>query len=472
MKIFPTKAKTVRSSFILLLMIVLAGCTSAPVPILTATPEFTQTATPIPQPTIETATPVYPTIDPTFPAPTITVSNQAEGAFVALSYQRLDGNRQVQNSGGMLHNWIDVPLRGKPLWVVAAPLEDSSIWAVALENGQVQVFKVTDQEWTEVTDPAFHLPVGTPPVLVVSGVNFHLLSQPAAASPFTHPIPLPGGGLAYIREDGQVQILGRGDNPQLIAVNALPDARLLSDGANRLLFLSQPTDQYPHGVLGDAIEATGFAFVDISSSLPVIHEFPITAGEVIEGIVPIWSDLDGDGLREVVVTQSNALEGARIVAYREDGSILASSSPIGQGFRWVHQLAIGQFIAGEALEIAAVRTPHIGGVVEIYQLVGDKLVVQAALRGYSSHQVGSRNLDSALVIDINNDGREEIVLPDQAQTSLAGIKYTQNELAVVWIGASGGKISTNLAACTLSNGNFALGVGVEEGWLRIWTSTP
>ena len=471
MKISRSKTETARSSFVLLLMIALASCTSAPVPILTTTPELIQTARRITQPAIETATPADPTVDPTFPAPTITVSNQAEETFVALSYQRLDGNRQTQSIGGQIHNWVDVPLKSKPSWVVAAPLEDSSIWAVALENGQVQVFKVNDQEWTEVTDPAFRLPVGTPPVLVVTGANFHLLSQPADASPLTHPVLLPGGDLAYIREDGRVRIIGR-DDSWLIAVNALSDARLLSDGANRLLFLSQPTDQYPHGVLGDAIEATGFTFVDISSTPPMIHEISIAAGEVIEGIAPIWSDLDGDELREVVVTQSNAQDGARIVAYNEDGSILASSSPIGQGFRWVHQLATGQFIPGGLLEIAAVRTPHIGGVVEIYQLVGDKLVVQAALRGYSSHQIGSRNLDSALAMDLNNDGQVEIVLPDQAQTSLAGIQYTQNELGVVWTGASGGKISTNLTACALPNGNFVLGVGVEGGWLRIWTSTP
>jgi len=128
---------------------------------------------------------------------------------------------------------------------------------------------------------------------------------------------------------------------------------------------------------------------------------------VIEGTAPTWVDLNADGEREIIVTPSNANTGARMVVYREDGSLFATEDPIGQGFRWRHQLAVAQFIEGGSQEIAVVRTPHIGGVVEIYALDEDRLEIKAELGGYSSHRIGSRNLDSALSDDINQDGQVE-----------------------------------------------------------------
>ena len=52
---------------------------------------------------------------------------------------------------------------------------------------------------------------------------------------------------------------------------------------------------------------------------------------VIENLAPIWTDLDGDGNREIILTQSNTAEGAKIVVYTEDGKILAVGPPIGKG---------------------------------------------------------------------------------------------------------------------------------------------
>ncbi len=361
---------------------------------------------------------------------------------------------------------LDIQLLGIPLWLVAAPIQGGAVWLAALEDGQVQAFRIEDREVIEITLDASMLPPGMPPALRVAGDHLDLISPFPDSSPFTNPLLLDEHTQAYIDRGGQLHLI-RQDASSTLAVGALPDARILSDGAGRLLLLTAPTDQYPHGVLGDNLEATAITLLDTKSGLRVVNEIHIDAGDVIEGIAPIWVDLDGDGAREIIVTQSNADAGARIVVYREDGGIVASGEPVGQGFRWRHQLAAGQFIDGGPLEIAVIRTPHIGGILEIFALEDGRLEIKAELSGFSSHQIGSRNLDSALVADFSGDGILEVVVPDQSQTSLAGIQYTQAGLQIVWDVPLGAQLSANLAAVSLSDGRLALGVGLVDGRLRI-----
>ena len=250
--------------------------------------------------------------------------------MIALTNQRLDGNRLAVGSGGMPAEPLDIPLLGRPLWVVGVPVQDGRLWVVTLESGQVQAFQIEDKEVLELKLNLSMLPPGMPPVLRVVGNRVELLSPSPDASVSTHPIWLEDGGQAYIDTHGQLRLI-RHDGTYALAVNALPDARILSDEDGRLLFLSAPTEGYPHGVLGDTLEATTITLVDTTLDPHVIRKIQIDPGDVIEGVAPIWVDLDGDGEREIIVTQSNADTGGRIVVYREDGSLFASGEPIGQG---------------------------------------------------------------------------------------------------------------------------------------------
>lgn len=179
-------------------------------------------------------------------------------------------------------------------------------------------------------------------------------------------------------------------------------------------------------------------------------------------------DLDGDSSREIILTQSNARSSSHIVVYREDGSLFASGEPTRQGFRWRHQLAVGRFIEGSPQKMEFIRTPHIGGIMEIYAVEQERLVIQAELSVYSSHQIGSRNLDSALAAAFDGDGRTEIIVPDQSQMVLAGIEMVGAELLVAWEVPVGGRLSTNMAAVELPTREIALGVGQVGGGMRIW----
>ena len=72
---------------------------------------------------------------------------------------------------------------------------------------------------------------------------------------------------------------------------------------------------------------------------------------------------------------------------------------IGRGNRWRHQIAVAPFGPNGERELVDVLTPHIGGVVEFYRMVGDRIEIVATVPGFTSHVIGSRNLDLALAAD-------------------------------------------------------------------------
>jgi hypothetical protein len=121
-----------------------------------------------------------------------------------------------------------------------------------------------------------------------------------------------------------------------------------------------------------------------------------------------------------------------------------------------------------ALELADVLTPHIGGVVEFYRLEGEKLRIVAQAPGFSSHALGSRNLDMAVAGDFDGNGQVELLVPNQALDQLGGVRRTADGGVVTWTVPVGGRVTTNLAAVTLPHGGLAVGVGREDGVLRLW----
>ncbi len=398
-------------------------------------------------------------------------SNSNVDPAYGFTYQQQDGNRFVVGKGHLPEvEPVDIPLSGTPVWLVAAPMREGSVWVAILDDGRAEAFYVSGETVEPVPIEPSQLPVGMPPMLVVEdGVPKLLTSGELEASDSTHAVMLtsPVESTATITGAGDLAFETGGEVVEL-SINALPDARLLLDGKGQIVLLTDPTTRYGHGVLGDDVEAGSITLIDTASSPPAASRLEIVSGKVIEGIAPIWADLDGDGAREIIVTESNADQGAQIVAYNEQGERVATGPAIGTGFRWRHQLAVAPFGPGGELELASVLTPHIGGIVEFYRLHGDELEIVAQVPGYSSHEIGSRNLDRALAGDLDGDGRIELLVPDQAQESLGAIRRTDEGAETAWSIPLDGKLSTNLVGVTFSDGVLALGVGLEEGVLRLW----
>ncbi|MFC1922523.1 hypothetical protein ACFLY4_04470 [Chloroflexota bacterium] len=392
--------------------------------------------------------------------------------YSGLTNQSLDGNRIVHGRGNLpLQTFIDIELPGIPLWLVGAPHESGIIWFVTLEDGNSMAYFTSADGAVETHNNPADLPPGMPPFMRSNSAEYSLVAVPHLdQSPLTHPIDLRLSSLrVYINQNGNLDFIDENDqHAATLEINALPDARILLDEYDRLLLLTDPTDKYNHGVLGDNLEADSITLIETQPIIQVVSVISLSENEVIEGIAPIWTDITGDGEREIIVTVSDLNLGAGIAIFSENGERLAEGPKMGQPFRWRHQIAYGLMGANGEMELVVVRTPHIGGLAEYYQFSAGNLEIVAQYSGITSHVLGSRNLDIAAVGDFDGDKQTELLLPNPGLTELVAVRRSASGAEEDWRLTVGGKLTTNLAGVTLPNGEIALGVGRADGFIRLW----
>ncbi|MEM8878951.1 MAG: VCBS repeat-containing protein [Pseudomonadota bacterium] len=212
---------------------------------------------------------------------------------------------------------------------------------------------------------------------------------------------------------------------QPVDMTPLPDG-LLAEAATgdiREAWYVSPTTRYAHGVLGDAIEAGAIALKLENGRTVTLR---LDNSLVFEDITPRITDLDGDGRNEVIAIIASKRRGAALAVIRMEGEqpvIGSQTRHIGRANRWLNPAGIADFDGDGTQEIALIRTPHIGGILFFYREEDGELRQLARFDGVSNHPINSRALDLSLVADIDQDGKPELIVPDQRRINLIALRF-------------------------------------------------
>lgn len=191
--------------------------------------------------------------------------------------------------------------------------------------------------------------------------------------------------------------------------NILPDSRVIiddldNDALDEVLLLSKPTDRYPHGALGDRIEAEGLLILKYCGDANNIFKLCLKnmleppENKVFESLSPFVVNLNGSNNKDkqIALVASDNIVGSNIVIYGIDSKVLFSSEPIGKPFRWMLILGYGNF---NGLKLVVNEVPHLDGIIKF---INTKNEMSVETNGYSAHNYGSRNIDSIKIIETNS----------------------------------------------------------------------
>jgi hypothetical protein len=189
---------------------------------------------------------------------------------------------------------------------------------------------------------------------------------------------------------------------------------------------AEPVERYGHYALGRPHEyARLVASTDAGGELAL--ELP--RDEVFEDLEPRLVRLADDAPPLLLTIVSARASGSRLALVGlEEGAleVVAESEPIGTTNRWLNPVGVADLDGDGEGEIAAVTTPHIGGVLRVHRRRDARLVEIASLGGFSNHVYGSLELDLSRPARI--DGRMQLLVPDAQRRSVRAIGLRDGRL--------------------------------------------
>lgn len=239
--------------------------------------------------------------------------------------------------------------------------------------------------------------------------------------------------------------------------NLLQDSRIVvndlnNDGTDEILILSNSSDRYPHGALGDKFEAEELLIFNICENLNYNKKIKLCLenkvepinNKIFESLSPVIINLfnSTDESKHIGMVVSDDIHGSSAVIYNLDSEPILMTQPIGKSFRWMLILGEGNFNGNKFL---INETPHLTGLLKFIDPQGKEVI---ELDGYSSHSFGSRNIDSTKIIKQakmdcydhtlnqqkeNNFGNNDfIVIPNLSRDSLNILSVdTDNQVEVL-----------------------------------------
>ena len=391
------------------------------------------------------------------------------------TYHNPAGNRFLRGNGSFPDVIaVDVALRGRPLWAVGYAME-TAIWHIVLEGGHLQVVEATlDGDARTLAYETGWFAEAQPPLVGVSMIEgAYVMRSDATVSPLSHPIPVNDFEALYINRAGDI-VLGREEGVVAsLPVQARPDARLVMNRIGQIALYANATEgQNRRGDSSGQFAASTLLVLEArAGQIRILARMDLPGEDVYAGIAPFWSDIDGDGVEDLVTTVSNSSLGARLRAYVWDGAGIRQEidgPASGRGNPWRHQLTAARFGPDGSIEIAAIRTPRLAGEIEFFRLGDGALELSAAFPGATSHTVGSRNFDQTAAGDFNGDDLPEVLAMDMTRRDIVAIQRNKSGANEVWRLEAGGEIVSNFAPVELLDGGLGLAVGTADKRLRVW----
>ncbi|MGB0748007.1 MAG: hypothetical protein ACPGO3_04630 [Magnetospiraceae bacterium] len=320
------------------------------------------------------------------------------------------------------------------------------------------------------------------------------LWTPAHAAPFsvdriTPPAPITAlalgadGAVLAVQKDGLQRRFRWADGAVLFdapvqpetplrTADGLPDAVIVTGtGDIRTALLTNPTERYDHGVLGDRIEAASLFAARADGH---VARLDLPNDSVFEDRYPRLVTMDGDP--RLLTVRSYLTRGAAVVlaGFAGDDLVITNESPpIGTPNRWLNPVGAGDFDGDGQDEVAVVITPHIGGTLTLFRPDGHKLGVVGDAPGFSNHRLGSRALGLSAVLEINGDGVPDLAVPNTARRHLRLVTFAGGRFQELGVLQNPAEIVTAIIATDLDrDGTQDLIYGTADGAIAIARQHP
>ena len=204
---------------------------------------------------------------------------------------------------------------------------------------------------------------------------------------------------------------------------------------------TDPTDRYPHGVLGDRLE---WGALELTLSNGSKRRIVLPRDRVFEDLEPRLADVDLDGDLEVISIESHQLQGARLAIYDASG-LVAANPYIGTRFRWLAPVAIADLDEDGAIEIAYVDRPHLAKILRVWRFSDSRLFQVASLQGVTNHKFGENFISGGLR---DCGAGPEMVVASRNWGSIVSVQLNATKLVARELGTFEGPQSfTTALAC-------------------------
>ncbi|MGH9976041.1 MAG: hypothetical protein ACRD8Z_09440 [Nitrososphaeraceae archaeon] len=272
--------------------------------------------------------------------------------------------------------------------------------------------------------------------------------------------------------------------------NLLTDGRIIVDSidnntvnslSGEVFILTHPVDSYPHGALADILEPTKLLLLeqchdndsktDSDFCLKQMLKLPEWM-EVFETIKPVIIEYANGTIssKGVALVASSTDVGSAAYVYNYTSSIVFSSKPIGQGFRWL--LVLGSLMVNNNQSMLVINeTPHLSGIVKFIDIINNKTLSR---EGFSAHDYGSRNVGMYAISDVDKNGQDDLIIPTLNKKKIAILSIFENNDDTIYVNGNLGlsdKISSIIITLDINyDGYVDIIAGDRSGNLHIFTS--